>query len=342
MAAQQQQQGNGHAVLPHWFEIFQDTVVLSFLVTAGAVLTGLMYTEGLVPNPEDPRTWGLWGTIKFVAFFIAGFGVAGVALRASAEMARSFRRGGFGGYFWGLVFLLISLLFGAIEIWANVTERSKTHTFTPADTWVLQAIGHPTMPVSPTVLALAVAQSAVLLVWGMVVGQRDVESEEERTARHAREEAEAVHKAKLAEYQGAGWGARIGAGFKAAKQQVTGDDTHGLDGTEPTGTDDPNPQVPSDDTHGYESASGQTGYGAKAPVSIKRGQWTSRQLKDYAKREYGAEVSDIEAANTMKVLSKGRKSGAAYVAPSRVVKAWVDQRYSAGNGDAEPTGTGER
>lgn len=333
-------QNAGIHVLPAWFEWFQDNVVLSLLVIAGMILNGLMFTQGLAPHIDNPLTWeNVLSLIIFGAFFAAGSGIAGVALRASATMGGAFRAGE-----WGTAIsnLLVSLLFLGIEIWAGVTERSLSRVLTPADRWVLQMIGQPNLPISPTIIAIAFASPFILFCWGIVTRKPEIESAEEQAERFARAEALAAHNAKIAQYQGAGWGARIGAGIKAVKSQVSGDDTSRLDGGIPTGSDDENHGVTGGDTAGYDTSAGQNGYGTKAPVSIKRGQWTSRQLKDYASTTYGVEVSDIEAANTMKVLSKGRKSGAAYVASSRVVKAWVDDRYSVGNADAEPTGTGER
>jgi hypothetical protein len=192
------------------------------------------------------------------------------------------------------------------------------------------------------IAALPFFQTILNILAPIITADHAPETLEQQQERQAREEAMAEHKARIAALRTRGWGAAIGGGLRVAKASLSGDDTSGYDGTEPRGNDDPNREVSGGDTTMYDSASGQAGYGAKAPVSIKRGSWTSRQLKDYARETYGVEVSDIEAANTMKVLSKGRKSGAAYVASSRMVKAWVDERYSTVSGAVEPTGTSQR
>lgn len=320
----------GHTPLPPWFERFQDTVVLSFLIIAGAILTGLMYVEGLVPNVEDPRTWGILGGIKFAGFFVAGFGVAGVALRASSEMSKSFRRGGFGGYFWGLVFLLVSVMFAAIEIWANITERSKTHTFTPADQWVLQAIGYPNMPVSPTVIAIAVAQSLVLLVWGLVVGKRDVESAEDRQARFERERAEAEHQAALTEIKnktrGTGVGSFIVGGIKTVQSGLSSSDRSDYEGEHRSGYegDDSGPYSENDRST-YAASRDESRSGATSIVELpKRGSWNRSNLISYARQKYQIEIDPDDATDAMRTLSNGEKSGKHYVASAQVVRRWVD------------------
>jgi hypothetical protein len=67
----------GKHVLPRWFEWFQDHVVLSLLIIAGMILNGLMFASGVVPDMEDPSTWGYLRGGMFVVFFLAGAGLTG-------------------------------------------------------------------------------------------------------------------------------------------------------------------------------------------------------------------------------------------------------------------------
>src|SRR5690348_16116865 len=108
---------NDH-ILPPWFEYFQDHIVLSLLVIAGMILNGLMFAHGIVANIEDPSSWGIFHGVIFAAFFAAGSGLTGVALRASATMGRAFREKHHGLAFTNL---LVSLLFLPLEFWASVT-----------------------------------------------------------------------------------------------------------------------------------------------------------------------------------------------------------------------------
>lgn len=173
-------------VLPRWFEWWQDHVVLSLLVIAGMILNGLMFAHGIVSNIEDPASWGVFHGAIFAAFFAAGSGLTGVALRASATMGHSFREGRRGVAF---VNLLVSLLFLPLEFWASVTERSLTHVFTPADQWVLQFLGHPDMPVSPTIIAIALASPLILFSWGIVASPPDETTADDIAADMAKERA---------------------------------------------------------------------------------------------------------------------------------------------------------
>ncbi|MGE5230630.1 MAG: hypothetical protein ACM3NS_02745, partial [Deltaproteobacteria bacterium] len=68
---------------------------------------------------------------------------------------------------------------------ASVTERSLTHVFTPADAWLLELLGHPDMPVSPTIVAIALASPLILFSWGIVTSPP-----EETTPDDIRNEAE--------------------------------------------------------------------------------------------------------------------------------------------------------
>lgn len=173
-------------ILPRWFEWWQDHVVLSLLVVAGMILNGLMFAHGIVANLEDPASWGVFHGVIFAAFFAAGSGLTGVALRASATMGRAARERRWG---LALVNLLVSLLFLPLEFWASVTERSLTRVFTPADAWVLQLLGHPEMPVSPTIVAIALASPLILFSWGIVTSPAEETSASDIAAEAAKERA---------------------------------------------------------------------------------------------------------------------------------------------------------
>lgn len=184
-----------HHVLPRWFEWWQDHVVLSLLVLAGMILNGLMFAHGIVANIEDPASWGVFHGVIFAAFFAAGSGLTGVALRASATMGRAFRERRYGLAFTNL---LVSLLFLPLEFWASVTERSLTHVFTPADQWVLELLGHPDMPVSPTIVAIALASPLILFSWGIVTSPPDETSADDIKSEAAKERARLEAEATLA------------------------------------------------------------------------------------------------------------------------------------------------
>lgn len=322
----------------NWRRIFFYIVEIVFALIA-ATGEGFMYAAY---SPNGPERWPeALARAAITQIIIVLFGVAAIEVWHI--------RNGAARIFFTLIIWGVTISAGCLTFWF-LLEAAQVFR----DTAMLAPLKDATITLPNGVVisnstidilliaALPFFQTTLNILAPIITADHAPETLEQQQERQARELATARFNAEKAKYQGAGFGARIGAGIKAVKQQVTGDDTHGLDGGIPTGSDDGNHEVTGGDTAGYDSASGQSGYGTKAPVSIKRGSWTSRQLKDYARETYGVDVSDIEAANTMKVLSKGRKSGAAYVASSRVVKAWVDERYSTGSGDAEPTGTSPR
>src|SRR5260370_37793906 len=81
MATQKQEDAATVHVLPHWFETLQDTVFLSALIAAEMFVNGLMMTYGIVPDIEDPLTWGIFGFIGVAVMFAAGMVVGGVVVR---------------------------------------------------------------------------------------------------------------------------------------------------------------------------------------------------------------------------------------------------------------------
>ncbi len=300
-------------VLPRWFEWFQDNVVLTLLVLAGMILNGLMFTEGIVPR-GDVTAWGFLPIVKVVAFFLAGSGLTGVALRAGVLLARAFREG---RVMEGMVGLLISLIYIPLEIWASITVRSQEHIFTPADAWVMQAIGQPNLPVSPTIVVIAIASPLILFTWGIVTRKVETESVEAQAERFARAEAKARHDAQMAALRAQGIGAMLHAGIVSAKGEVPPVETQ--DNATGDTPDNEEPRTPTD--------SGPTPSQKNITKLPRRGMWKSRDLKAYALKTYGVTIGDIEAQSTMRTLSKQQRSGTAYVAPSRTVRQWVDETY---------------
>lgn len=328
--------GTAHGTGQHnWRRYFFFAVEIIFAVIA-ATGEGFMYAAYL---PAGPERWPeAIARATITQFIIILFGVAAIeALRIRNLFMRATTMLAAWGVTLGASLITFWFLLDAAQVFRDTAMLAplKDATITLPNGAV---IANSTIDIV-LVAALPFFQTALNVLAPIITADHAPETLEQQQERQQRELAEAEYKARKRAVQLGGIGAAIGGGFKAAKAQVTGDDTAGYDDGKPTGTDDPNMQVPGGDTTGYDSGSGQTAMGAKAPVSIKRGQWTSRDLIDYAKREHHADVSDIEARRAMAILSDGVKRGNAYVASSRTVKAWVDRNYGGGNGDAEPTGT---
>jgi hypothetical protein len=159
---------------------------LSFLILAEAYLLGTLMTLGWVSDIETPAAWGTYHGVGVVLFFLAGAMAAGVALRCSVAAASGFRRREWGFAFFN--FLGVVAFCGA-EIWASLSERSANLHPTPADKTVLQLLGVAWLPVSPTVVVVALLLPFASLYYGFSPQQTYRETADERAAKLAEEES---------------------------------------------------------------------------------------------------------------------------------------------------------
>lgn len=174
--------------LPHWVVVVQDNALLTCLILAEAYLLGTLMTLGWVRSIEDVPAWGWFHGVGVVLFFAAGATAAGVALRCSVTAAAAFQR-----HAWGIgLFNFTGLLvFSASEIWASLSERSANLTPTPADNAVLHLLGWHGVPVSPTVVIVALLLPFASLYWGF--------SQQAQAPAKSMEDIEADRERKLAE-----------------------------------------------------------------------------------------------------------------------------------------------
>jgi hypothetical protein len=156
-----------------------------------------------------------------VLFFLAGAMAAGVALRCSVAAASGFRRREWG--FACFNFLGVAAFCGA-EIWASLSERSANLHPTPADKAVLQLLGVASLPVSPTVVVVALLLPFASLYYGFSQQHAHHETAEARAAKLADEEAQLERKllqarmqAQIRSAQAAGLAGALRAGVQAAR-----------------------------------------------------------------------------------------------------------------------------
>lgn len=227
---------DGAHALPRWVNFIQDNFFLTCLILAEAYLLGTLMTLGWVPDIEQPDRWGVYHGIGVVLFFLAGAMAAGVALRCSVAAASAFKRHDFGFAFFNFLGLLV---FSAAEIWASLSERSANLRPTPADSAVLSLLGVTHLPFSPTVVVVALLLPFASLYYGFSQQQRTRESEEERAAKLAQEEAALDRKVlrarKMAEVRAAqvvGLAGAMRAGVQAAQGHTPGHAVDALDAVE--------------------------------------------------------------------------------------------------------------
>jgi hypothetical protein len=146
---------------------------------------------------------------------------AGVALRCSVAAANAFKRRDLGFALFNFLGLLV---FSGAEIWASLSERSANLRPTPADTAVLNLLGVSSLPVSPTVVVVALLLPFASLYYGFSQQQRVRESDQDRADKLAQEEAALERKvlrarkmAEVRQAQAAGLAGAMRAGVQAAR-----------------------------------------------------------------------------------------------------------------------------
>jgi len=253
---------DGAHALPRWVNFIQDNLFLTFLILAEAYLLGTLMTLGWVADIEAPSRWGTYHGLGVILFFFAGAMAAGVALRCSVAAASAFKRRELGFALFNFVGLVV---FSVAEIWASLSERSANLRPTPADTAVLNLLGISDLPVSPTVLVVALLLPFASLYYGFSQQVRHRETEEERAAKYAEEQAalerrvlRAQKMAQVRAAQAAGVGAALLAGVQAARAVPSGaapprtgesDGLAGQPGTLAPGGDLDRQAVPERDEH---------------------------------------------------------------------------------------------
>jgi len=147
--------------LPNWFIKYQDHAGLTILLVSLMGINAVVYGSGVVPDILRPQDWGALRTVLFVFFCGAGTVMPGLALRfgVAAFTGHWFRRA---------LSAVLTLVYFVVEVWASVTERSLNTVTTPADRWLLQALHAPSLPFSPTVLAISLSLSIAVVGWGIV------------------------------------------------------------------------------------------------------------------------------------------------------------------------------
>jgi hypothetical protein len=321
----------------NWRRIFFYVVEITFAIIAG---TGesFMYAAYL---PEGPERWPeaiARATITQVIIIL--FGVAAIE---SWGMRNAWARIFFTLAIWGVTIgagiVTFWFLWEAAQVFRDTAMLAplKNATIDLPNGWTI-----PNWMIDVALIAaLPFFQTVLNILAPIITADHATETLEHQQERQARELAQARFNAEKAALQAQGFGAMLGGGFRALKTTATGQQGAGLDDGKSDGSSDESQQVAGDETTGYDSSPSQPQIGQRAPVSMKKVQWTSRQLKQYAKATYDVIVPDTEAQRAMSVLKTG-KDGNFYIAPRATVKKWVDDNYTKWLPATQATGTSER
>jgi len=184
-----QRQGDAATVhvLPRWFETLQDTVFLSALIAAEMFVNGLMMTYGIVPDIEDPLTWGIFGFIGVAVMFAAGMLMGGMSVRCSSALFLAAKEHDWG---FALANLIGLFLFGMPEIWASLVERSTHLRANAPDRLAMQVFGATNWAVTPTTLFISIALPLAAAYWGISSRKAPAKTVEDIEADRARKLAE--------------------------------------------------------------------------------------------------------------------------------------------------------
>jgi hypothetical protein len=210
-----------HHVLPDWYDFLRRHVVLSLLIICEVVTNGGLVLLLVVHDVNDPLSWS-WLEWLYALTLPIGIGLVtgGLAVSLSQVSADAFAQG---RWLRGLLFFLVMLFYGAIEVWASLVERSATSKPTPADLLAFAWAGIQPTPitVSALIFALMLPFSAVFV--GFANRPKTVEDDETWDAKARRRIAEARLKAELASITTGAAASVVGGFFRQAKAAAKGD-----------------------------------------------------------------------------------------------------------------------
>jgi|GEM_PF-4033334 len=321
-----------HAPLPPWFEKLQDTVFLSALILAEMFVNGLMMTYGIVPNINDPRSWGIFGTVGVVVMFAAGMLMGGMSVRCSSAFFLAAKDHDWGFAAANLIGLFI---FGMPEIWASLVERSTHLQVNAPDRLAMSVFGATNWAVTPTTVFISVALPFAAAYWGI---------SSRKAPTKTIEEIEAERERKLAEQRARN---DINALKMAGKRRAEEAYQHPemVDASPVieqanamTGTPDSQPDTAPDTTPDMPPDGSDDPTGKRRLKAVAGSQWTRHELQEYAQRKYAQNISDEQAVAMVRMLGNGRRMGRAYVAHKKSVMAAIDRQYARATVEANAAG----
>lgn len=325
-----QVQAAQHHALPSWLHWVQSHLFLSFLLLAEAYLLGDLMQRGWVENIEDFAHWGLYHGVGVVLFFAAGAMAAGVALQCSVTAAEAFQTR---HPFLGLFNLVGVMVFAGSEIWASLSERSANLRPSPADQAVLAMLNVQGLPVSPTVVVVALLLPFATLYYGFSQRKPPEETTEERRERQERELAEARHKAELRAVRAGGLAGAARAAIQAATRDASATETSADGATYPDDDGGPSGGASAGEGAGVAGGKHLRPVRISSGTSALRGRITAAQLRDEVRERWGAEISEDAAVAFIRSLPDGGPTqgvqGRPVSAPKAQALARAKQKWGA-------------
>jgi hypothetical protein len=141
----------------------QDHLLLGLLMIGSGVINARFLVYGLVPNINDPATWGFINTMEICALALAGLALGGLEVRISyklGECIANHQRGRAVFLSFGIVVLAF------IEFWASYSQRSPNIPMSPADNAFLSLFNLTGSSFNVTVTCISLAIPFISVFWG--------------------------------------------------------------------------------------------------------------------------------------------------------------------------------
>lgn len=203
-----------HARIPAPILWVQDHLLLALLMVGSGVINARFLVYGLVPDLNNPLSWGVINTVEIVALACAGMALGGLEVRISYKLGECIAKSAWGRALF-LMFGITVLAF--IEFWASYSQRSQNIPITPADHAFLSLLNLANSGINITAMCIATAIPFLSVFWGFAAEDPAPEVVEDPETVKARLENELM----MAEYN-AKKRAIVGKGLRAAGLGILG------------------------------------------------------------------------------------------------------------------------
>lgn len=324
------QQPVAHATMPGFVVWIQDNLLLTLLIISSGFVNMVMLVDGIVPNIEDPATWGAFRTGEIIALAAAGLGLGGLALRISYKIAVCYS-----ARQWGrVVFLAFGMsTFAFIEFWASFSQRAQHIATTPADAAVLSLFNIQNPSVSLTAVLISIVIPFASIFWGFAADDPAPKAVEDPATLKQRLEnqlLEQQYRTQMTAARVGGLAGAVRAGVKAAQGIPPATETSEVSVSD-AGEGTPEEPTPQD-----------ANVSATPPraAGIPRGFWKPRELQAWVLAEYGVQLSEKQSTNALRFAGKNRQAssnGTPFIAKIAAAKRVAQEMYNLSKTVAFPT-----
>lgn len=193
-----------HAI-PEPMRRFQDRVLIWVLLLLSGIQLGTFLVRGMVPDGGNMTDWTPLQWASAAIWFGGGVCLAGAMIRLSSKAVVCFSIKGARRPIMGAICTLGMLLFGGLEFWAGLVDRSTDMPWSPWDRVVQQFIGLPANTIFvPSVVVIALSVPLGGVFWSFSHQRERAKDLGVAATGWAYEEDQAVHNARMNQIRAAG------------------------------------------------------------------------------------------------------------------------------------------